>query len=193
MDGKKIYKLNIYNFRGIYDESHIKAGVPKERILVSYEPRGRGDQKHHGWNYKIDFVYSDDFFKTKKIASQKGNKFMLTKDYLFVAQVIDQEVQEVTLLASNSSLKNYDLQAIETSSKSFKEHSYTFLDTTENSVFLHINHFGDNSKYGHVYISDIDGLKYSQSLRYNVRSQDNQCDFEKVKNNFFLNYFRLIV
>ena len=163
------------------DESQIKAGVPKERILVSYEPRGRGDQKHKGWNYKIDFIYSDDFFKTKKIASQKGNKFMLTKDYLFVAQVVDQEVQEVTLLAANSAQKTYELQSIETNSKTFKEHSYTFLDTSEGAVFLHINHFGENSRYGHVYISDVDGLKYSQSLKFNIRSDDNQCDFEKVK------------
>jgi hypothetical protein len=106
---------------------------------------------------------------------------MLTKDYLFVAQVIDQEVQEVSLLATNSSLKQYDLQVIETNTRSFKEHSYTFLDTTEKSVFLHINHFGDNSKYGHIYISNIEGLKYSLSLRHNLRSNDNQADFEKVK------------
>ena len=106
---------------------------------------------------------------------------MLTKDYLFVAQVVDQEVQEVTLLASNSAQKFYDLQSIETNSKTFKEHSYTFLDTSEGAVFLHINHFGENSRYGHVYISDVEGLKYSQSLKYNVRSLDNNCDFEKVK------------
>ena len=106
---------------------------------------------------------------------------MLTKDYLFVAQVIDQESQEVTLLATNSAQKNYELQSIETNSKTFKEHSYTFLDTSEGAVFLHINHFGENSRYGHVYISDVDGLKYSQSLKYNIRSADNQCDFEKVK------------
>jgi hypothetical protein len=106
---------------------------------------------------------------------------MLTKDYLFVAQVMDQDVQEVSLLATKSSLKQYDLQSIETISTSFKEHSYSFLDTTENTVFLHINHFGENSKYGHVYVSDIQGLKYSQSLRYNIRSHDNRCDFEKVR------------
>jgi hypothetical protein len=113
---------------------------------------------------------------------------MLTKDYLFVAQVIDQEIQEVSLLVSNSSLKQYDFQAIETNTKSFNEHSYTFLDTTEKSAFLLINHFKENSKYGHVYISDIDGLRYSQSLRHNLRSLDNnQADFEKVKkNNFFI-------
>lgn len=105
---------------------------------------------------------------------------MLTKDYLFVTQVVDQEAQEVTLLAANSLHKNYEFQPIETDSKTFKEHSYKFLDSSEGAVFLHINHFGENSRYGHVYISDIDGTKYSQSLKYNVRSSGNQCDFEKV-------------
>jgi len=174
-------------FRGITDESQIKTGIPKERILVTYEPRGKGDQKHKGWNYKIDFVYSDDFFKTKKIGALKGNKFMLTKSYLFVAQVVDQESQEVTLLGASSSQKTYDLQPIETNSKRFKEHSYTFLDTSEGSVFLHINHFGENSRYGHIYISDSEGLKYSQSVKYNVRSMENQCDFEKVNIYHFVN------
>lgn len=115
----------------------------------------------------------------------KGNKFMLTKNYLFVAQVVDQESQEVVLLGANSSQKIYDLQPIETNSKKFREHSYTFLDTSEGSVFLHINHFGENSRYGHIYISDAEGLRYSQSLKYNIRSMENQCDFEKVK--IFLN------
>jgi hypothetical protein len=177
--------------RGVIDENQIKAGIPKERILVTYEPRGKGDQVHKGWSYKVDFIYSDDFFKTKKIAVHKGNKFMLTKDYLFVAQVLDQEVQEVTLLAANSSHKNYEFQSIDTNSKTFKEHSYTFLDSTEGAVFLHINHFGENSRYGHVYISDIDGIKFSQSLKYNVRSSSNQCDFEKV--NFIIYIYFLII
>jgi len=105
---------------------------------------------------------------------------MLTKNYLFVAQVVDQESQEVALLAANSTNKYYDLQPIETNTKRFKEHSYTFLDANEGSVFLHINHFGENSRYGHIYISDSEGLKYSQSVKYNIRSTENQCDFESV-------------
>jgi Sortilin, neurotensin receptor 3, len=107
---------------------------------------------------------------------------MLTNEFIFVAQVVDQESQEVNLLASNSNHKNYDFQQIQTNAKTFREHSYTFLDTSEGTVFLHINHFGENSRYGHIYISDADGLKYSQSLKYNVRSIENQCDFEKVSN-----------
>lgn len=105
---------------------------------------------------------------------------MLTKNYLFVAQVVDQENQEVSLVAANSTHKFYDFQPIQTNTKTFREHSYTFLDASEGSVFLHINYFGENSRYGHVYISDAEGLKYSQSVKYNVRSMENQCDFEKV-------------
>lgn len=165
---------------GITGEEHIKQGIPKERILLTYEPRGKGDQKHIGWNYKIDFIYSDDFFITKKIGAHKGNKFLLTENYLFVAQVVDVDEQEVMLLISDSRVKDYNFEFITLSSNKFKEHSYTFIDTTEKSVFLHVNHWGDNSKYGHIYISDITGMHYSLSLPHNVRAFDNQCDFERV-------------
>ena len=111
---------------------------------------------------------------------------LVSKNYLFVAQVVDQESQEVILLSANSNIKNYDLQPIETNSKRFKEHSYTFLDTTEGSVFLHINHFGEKSRYGHIYTSDSEGLRFSQSVKYNVRTNENQCDFEKVTIKYFI-------
>lgn len=165
---------------GVKDESQIKAGIPKERVLITYEPRGKGHQKNTGWNYKVDFAYSDDFFINRKVPAHKGNKFMLTKDYLYVAQVVDQEHQEVVLLAAKSTENFYDLQLIDTNQKKFREHSYTFLDTSEGTVFLHINHFGEASKYGHIYISDGSGVHFSQSLKYNVRAYDNNCDFEKI-------------
>ena len=154
--------------------------IPIERILISHEPRGKGNQKTIGWNYKIDFVYSDDFFKTTKISVNKGNKFLLTKDYLFVAQVIDEEAQDLVLLVAKSNEISYKFQPIDLNMKKFKEHSYTFLDTSANSVFLHVNHFGPKSMFGHIYISDFDGLKYSPSLNFNIRSADGQCDFDKV-------------
>jgi len=167
---------------GIFDESHIKAGIPKERILITLEQRGKGNQKSNGWSYKVDFIYSDDFFKTKRIGASKGNKFLLTKDYLYVAQVIDQEIQEVTLLVAKSEEKLYNLQPIQTNRSKFSEHSYTFLDTRQDSVFLNINHFGDASKYGNIYTSDISGTFFSESLKYNVRSpHDQTCDFQAVE------------
>ena len=165
---------------GLVEQSQITKGVPKERILMTYEPRGTGDQKNTGWNYKVDLIYSDDFFKTFKVLASKGNKFLVTNHYLFVATVVDQEAQEVQLLLGKSTHFDYDLQPIETNQKSFLEHSYTFLDSTFHRVFLHINHFGESSPYGHIYTSGPRGLKYSLSLKNNIRSDGNQCDFEKV-------------
>jgi hypothetical protein len=167
---------------GVFDESHIKAGIPKERILITLEPRGKGDQAHNGWSYKVDFIYSDDFFRTKRIGAHKGNKFLLTKNYIYVAQVVDQEDQEVALIVAKSDEKYYNFQTIETNQKRFKEHSYTFLDTSQQTVFLNINHFGDASKYGHLYTSDASGVNFSQSLKYNVRSpEDHSCDFQTIE------------
>ena len=60
---------------GVVEKKQIDKGVPKERILMTYEPRGKGDQTQTGWNYKVDFVYSDDFFTTTKVLASKGNKF----------------------------------------------------------------------------------------------------------------------
>ena len=165
---------------GLTGENHIKSGIPKERILVTHDPRGKGDQTEVGWNYKVDLIYSDDFFKTKRIASQKGNKFLLTDTYLFVAQVVDQSKQEVMLLVADSNKNHYHFTPMEINNGKFMEHSYTFIDTTEGNVFLHVNHFGDHSKYGNVYTSDAKGLKYNLSLPHNVRSLQAQCDFERI-------------
>ena len=165
---------------GIVEQKQIDKGVPKQRILMTYEPKGKGDQKIIGWNYKVDFVYSDDFFKTTNLAMSKGNQFFLTNHYLFVVSIADQATDEVILYGSKSTHFNYDFRIIETNQKSFLEHSYTFLDSTFHSVFLYINHFGEKSPYGHVYTSGARGLKYNLSLRNIVSGGGNQCDFEKV-------------
>lgn len=125
-------------------------------------------------------VYTDDYFKTKKIIVKKGNKFLLSKNYLIVAKVVDANEQEVELLTASSTDYRYNFTPIQLGTRKFKEHSYTYLDTTENSIFLHINRYGEKSKYGHIYISDFDGLKYSMSLKYNYRSKYGQPQFDKV-------------
>ena len=105
---------------------------------------------------------------------------MLTKNYLFVSQVIDHEEKEVSLLVCNPIEKRYNLKSIDLSQTKFREHSYSFLDTTENTVFINVNHFGETSKHGHIYISDIDGSKFSLSLHNNICMTPQQCDFDKV-------------
>ena len=61
------------------------------------------------------------------------------------------------------------------------EHSYTILDTSEGSVFLHVNHGDYNTGYGNIYLSDAEGLRFSLSLRNNKRDAQGRCDFEKVQ------------
>ena len=56
--------------------------------------------------------------------------------------------------------------------KKIKQSSFTILDTSENQIFLHINHLGSNSKYGTIYISDSTGSRYSLSLKNHVRAAD---------------------
>jgi hypothetical protein len=87
----------------------------------------------------------------------------------------------VILLVANPTERSYDFKTVDTNvQKRYREHSYTFLDTTEGSVFLNINHLGKHSKYGHIFISDPTGINYAGSLRYNVRGKNGQCDFKKV-------------
>lgn len=94
--------------------------------------------------------------------------------------MVDEASQEVGLVVSNPNLYRYDFKEVELPQKHFKEHSYTILDTTEGQVFLHVNHFGETSIHGNIYISDSTGQRFSSSLLHNVRSLDGQCDFTKV-------------
>ena len=65
--------------------------------------------------------------------------------------------------------------------KRLKSKGYTILDTSEGQIFLHVNHYGDKSKYGNIYISDSTGTRFSLSLLNNVRSTEGNCDFEKLE------------
>ena len=156
--------------------------IPKERIIIAHEPKGKGHQKLSGWSERIQVSYSDDFFKTSKVLVKGGNKFLLTSFFLFVVQVNDEETQEVTLLSGNSRDPEYKtLRPIELPHKHLMEHSYTILDTSEHAVFLHINHEGEKGKFGNIYVSDSTGIRFSLSLQGNVRNLDGQCDFERVQ------------
>ena len=58
--------------------------------------------------------------------------------------------------------------------------SYTVLDSSDHTVFLHVNHDGQGEGWGHVYTSNSYGLNYTLSLPGNRRAANGKCDFEKV-------------
>ena len=43
-----------------------------------------------GWSEKVDVSYSDDFFSTSKTLLKNGNKFLMTKNYIFLAYVVNE-------------------------------------------------------------------------------------------------------
>lgn len=142
-----------------------------------------------GWTERAEIVYSDDLFKTKTVVLERGNKFLINRDYFFAVQADDEDTQEVKLYVGNPMANEYELAPIELPSKKskrkkkateLKEHSYTILDTSEGQIFLHINHEGERSKYGNIYTSDSTGRRFAMSIHNHVRSSDGQCDFEKV-------------
>jgi len=61
------------------------------------------------------------------------------------------------------------------------QHSYTVVDSSEDTVFLHVNHGGAASEWGNIYISNAMGLNYSLSLPHNVRALNGKCDFDKME------------
>lgn len=59
--------------------------VPEERILVSFDPVGKGHQTMATWSTQSNLYYSDDFFKTRILSVPNGARFLLSETYLFVA------------------------------------------------------------------------------------------------------------
>lgn len=162
---------------------------PKERILLTYNQKGKGSQKINGaWNYKIDFAYSDDFFKTTKIVIHKGNKFLINNNFLYVAQIVDQEAEEIALYVDDLNSKYYDFQQIEIFNKyendfinktHLKENSFSFL-SSKNSIVLSLTPKKFQGIFGSIYLSD-DGINFYFSLNYIFHSKHfRQNDFLSV-------------
>lgn len=87
---------------------------------------------------------------------------------------------EITLLVSDSTSVDYNFKYAQLP-EILKEHSYTMVDTSEGSAFINVNHLRPNSQLGTVYISDSTGSRFAISLEDNVRTEDGQCDFERVR------------
>merc|ERR1719163_1637532 len=158
----------------------LKAGMQKESMfLVTYEEK-KGNQPFGVWSSKANFVRSDDLWKTNYMLLPRGNRFLFLDRFLFVAVVNKHHENQVNLYVAD----------VSDGGKTFKkarlpfqltEHSYTILDTSEGSVFLHVNHGDYHTGYGNIYLSDAEGLRFALSLRHNKRDAQGRCDFEKLQ------------
>lgn len=157
----------------------ITKNLPIERIYVTRNNNPLSDRQS-GWNINVDFMHSDDFFRTKNMLVRYGNKFLLADKFIFVAAAVEEDPDEVKLMVASDPVVE-DFVKAELPVKKIPEHSYTLLDTSEGSIFLHANHYGTRSNYGTIYISDGTGKRFSISLLHNVREKNGFCDFDKIK------------
>ncbi len=142
-----------------------------------------GNQKFGFWDQFVDFVQTTDYFSTTKVVVEYGNRFIFGEhNYVFVAAVNPHHETSVNLMITRDKGTNKKFKQAKLPVEVL-EHSYTILDTSEGSVFLHVNHNIESGgqSTGNVYISDASGLSYSLSLPFNRRDKGGKCDFEKLE------------
>ena len=179
----KLLKGYVVDFSwGIGNGTQIQKNIPKERILLTFENRGRDNQTDLStWNYKVDFAFSDDFFLTTNFEIRKGNKFMYNKSYLFVSKVIDQENSEILLYIAIPDHTKYKLIPIDPRHNEYKVYSYYFNTIEEHFVYLFLNTYSIKSPFGNIYRSNYNGINFSLVLKYNIKIGNGLNDFEKIK------------
>ena len=170
--------------------------VPRQRIFATKFKTEKGDQQFGIWSPDIHMLHSDDAFKTRKVLLEHGNRFVFMGRYIFVAEFKPHTPNRRRHKSSSVSSSPHsgpsvllrvsaDIGRTFSVSKlplKLRQHEFTILDTSEQSVFLHVNHEGANANYGNVYSSDATGSFYSMTLRKNRRDDgDGKCDFEKIE------------
>lgn len=133
-----------------------------------------------GWSTHVDFYQLKSPSSSPKRLVDQGNKFLISKDFIFVAKVASVEDQTTTLMVSTDGARSFNAAQLPAQ---LEEKSYTVLDASEGAVILHVNHghFDDGGiRYGNVYVSDAEGLRFALSLSRNVRSASGECEFDRV-------------
>jgi len=156
----------------------LKPGMTKDSIFMVTYAMTEGNQPFGVWSAKAQFSRSDDLWKTKYTLLPRGNRFLFLDKFIFVAVVNKHHETQVNLYVSSEGGRVFKKARLPFQ---LTEHSYTILDTSEGSVFLHVNHGDYNTGYGNIYLSDAEGLRFALSLRNNKRDAQGRCDFEKVQ------------
>jgi hypothetical protein len=96
---------------------------------------------------------------------------------LFIARANKEELVEIYV--SNIFHGFLDFEKVTLPDDAIVSKSFTVMDTSEHTVFLHIQNHGHNTPLGNIFISDGSGKAYSLSLE-NVMRGSEMVDFEKI-------------
>lgn len=153
---------------------------PEDAIFATVHAevhRGSGHQTFGKWDNRVDFVLTRDLFLSHTVLVPRGNRFLFTERYVAVAAVGDRD-KHVNLVLSSDGGHRWHTAELE---YPMTQHSYTILDTSNDAVFLHVNHAGEGARWGNVYLSNAIGTNFSLSLPHNRRDENGKCDFEKLQ------------
>ncbi|EEQ99784.1 sortilin, putative [Perkinsus marinus ATCC 50983] len=149
------------------------------RIYFTHHKKKSGDQPHlHGWFSDIDFACTDDNGQSVNTLIPGGNKFVMTKDYLFVAEAEEVSGNTVRLEVSANGAKSFATARIPVA---LEQHSYTILDAAHGFVMLHVHHGWKNGReVGNIYASDATGTLFSLSLPNVASNEDGEVAIERI-------------
>ena len=96
---------------------------------------------------------------------------------MFIAKATKRELVEIYVSNVLHGFLNFERTRLPTEAVTSK--TFTVMDTSEETVFLHIQNHGPETPLGDIFVSDGAGKFYSMSIENVVRGQE-LVDFEKV-------------
>lgn len=187
----RIIQDYVVQFDWVHNMKSFTSGYDEEAIFATMhgqEHKHRGHQVFGKWDDRVDFVVSSDRFLTHTVLVPRGNRYLFTERYMAVAQVEKDGAHVVLQLSSDGGKKFFPAEL----EYPMTQHSYTILDTSNDAIFLHVNHNGEHAQWGNVYISNSIGTNFSLTLPHNRRDANGKCDFEKLQSMegvYVANYF----
>ena len=71
-------------------------GMPKFRLFYSQDLSQKGKDQHMGsFNKNMNLMYTDDLGKTNTAVVKRGNRFIMTENYFFVAEAISSDAFKI--------------------------------------------------------------------------------------------------
>jgi hypothetical protein len=86
---------------------------------------------------------------------------------MFIAKANKKEMVEIYVATSLQGFLNFDKGKLPVDALASK--TFTVMDTSEQSVFLHVQNHGPNTPLGTIFISDGSGKLFSLSLENVIR------------------------
>eukprot|EP00928_Gymnodinium_smaydae_P098503 TRINITY_DN9174_c0_g1_i1.p1 TRINITY_DN9174_c0_g1~~TRINITY_DN9174_c0_g1_i1.p1 ORF type:complete len:895 (-),score=247.61 TRINITY_DN9174_c0_g1_i1:79-2763(-) len=157
------------------------------RIFFTAHRSKTGDQGRMSlWTSEVD-LYSTDVKSTGRPSSPSmilkyGNKFLASGKYVLCAKLKSESAQLVNLMVSVDGGSSFTPALLPSGLGDMEEKWYTVLDTSEGAIILHVNsnEEGGVENTGRVFVSDVTGTRFTQSLANNVRSSKGDCEFDKI-------------